>query len=436
MEFDRGMLGGTFPAWPNTTFSASNAVVHSAEAKALTRDRILFIAFIVLGYIVPTIADMLTSTLPENLFWFASFAVASAALIRDRRDSLALLRASMPLVLLILLAVCSTIWSDDPSTTLRRSIALVVSGTVALCAVRRLGLQEFVNTLGVGIAILALISSLLITFLPDIGRTPDGEWQGFFARKNTFAQVMTLGLITWACRPSPKSSEGRVMLFGLLCLIMILLVGAQSGTSLVVTLLTGIIGVGLLSARRRFRNRPKLFLFFALCASLIAGACCSIAQDAALDALGKDTTLTGRTEVWQFTTEAIAERPILGYGYKVFWLSNGAADPSERTGTWATQAHNGLIETGLDLGSVGIVAAIFFIITALIRASLCFWNGTGALSIWPLLILGSTILTNFTEATLFKYFDVSWVIVVAAFLFATDAQSARCARSPQVISTP
>ena len=35
--------------------------------------------------------------------------------------------------------------------------------------------------------------------------------------------------------------------------------------------------------------------------------------------LGRDPTLTGRTEIWRFAIKSIASRPFLGYGYDVFW---------------------------------------------------------------------------------------------------------------------
>lgn len=38
-----------------------------------------------------------------------------------------------------------------------------------------------------------------------------------------------------------------------------------------------------------------------------------------LGALGKDASLTGRTDVWEFVIDRIKDRPILGYGFGTFW---------------------------------------------------------------------------------------------------------------------
>jgi hypothetical protein len=37
-----------------------------------------------------------------------------------------------------------------------------------------------------------------------------------------------------------------------------------------------------------------------------------------LDLLGKDQTLTGRTDLWPLVIDSIAERPMLDWGYRAF----------------------------------------------------------------------------------------------------------------------
>src|SRR5690606_1197609 len=45
------------------------------------------------------------------------------------------------------------------------------------------------------------------------------------------------------------------------------------------------------------------------------------------EGLGKDQTLTGRTEIWEGVVWAIGERPLTGYGAGGAWI-NVAADPA------------------------------------------------------------------------------------------------------------
>jgi len=46
-----------------------------------------------------------------------------------------------------------------------------------------------------------------------------------------------------------------------------------------------------------------------------------------LESLGRSSDLTGRTELWSAVTDAMLERPVLGYGFSGFW--KGASSGSE-----------------------------------------------------------------------------------------------------------
>ena len=72
--------------------------------------------------------------------------------------------------------------------------------------------------------------------------------------------------------------------------------------------------------------------------------------------LGKDPTLTGRTQIWKSVGAEIMKHPILGYGYCAFWRGyQGESANSALTNGWAvTSAHNGFLQTWLTLGAVGL----------------------------------------------------------------------------------
>jgi len=114
-----------------------------------------------------------------------------------------------------------------------------------------------------------------------------------------------------------------------------------------------------LSARQRAANYTVLGIGVATCGSLFA---LFLSQILAL--VGKDTTLTGRTEVWKQLVVAIGHRPLLGYGYGAFWtgLSGESLDVFINAGWFAPSAHNAYLELWLGLGIPGlcIVAIIFW----------------------------------------------------------------------------
>jgi exopolysaccharide production protein ExoQ len=82
--------------------------------------------------------------------------------------------------------------------------------------------------------------------------------------------------------------------------------------------------------------------------------------DSLLELIGKDPTLTGRTELWSLVWVAIDMKPVLGWGYSAFWLQSNpmAVAISTVSGWFVPEAHNGLLELLLDIGCVG--AAYFF----------------------------------------------------------------------------
>jgi O-antigen ligase len=81
-----------------------------------------------------------------------------------------------------------------------------------------------------------------------------------------------------------------------------------------------------------------------------------------------DSTLTGRTIIWDFASLEINQRPFLGWGYQSFWLV-GPDAPSvvDAPGFVKTMpnAHNGFYDTTLELGYVGYYLLVAFILATL-----------------------------------------------------------------------
>jgi O-antigen ligase len=82
-------------------------------------------------------------------------------------------------------------------------------------------------------------------------------------------------------------------------------------------------------------------------------------QSAVASALGRSSTLSGRTDIWEASI-ASADNPVIGTGFESFWNANarkvsqilvarGFIDMSN-----LVSAHNGYIEVYLDLGYVGV----------------------------------------------------------------------------------
>jgi exopolysaccharide production protein ExoQ len=87
--------------------------------------------------------------------------------------------------------------------------------------------------------------------------------------------------------------------------------------------------------------------------------------------LGKDTTLTGRTMLWQYALGEIAKRPYLGTGYYAFWLPGNLLAES----IWryfdvrgGFSFHDTYLETAVNLGCIGAAVLVVTLVLAMQRS--------------------------------------------------------------------
>ena len=91
--------------------------------------------------------------------------------------------------------------------------------------------------------------------------------------------------------------------------------------------------------------------------------------------MGKDSHLTGRSDLWSNALLAIADRPLLGYGFQAFTqgVDSGPARTVElQAAGWedATRhAHNGYIDLTLSIGLVGLMTYLTSVASGFRRAT-------------------------------------------------------------------
>jgi O-antigen ligase len=125
-----------------------------------------------------------------------------------------------------------------------------------------------------------------------------------------------------------------------------------------------------------------------------------------------DSSLTGRTVIWDFANYEIARRPLLGWGYQSFWLAGPDAPSIVDAPGWVKtmpDGHNGYVDTKLELGYVGLVFLLVFIIVTL--------HGVGRVAdraparAWLVLSVALyVILYNFLESLWMRGFEFLWVV--------------------------
>ena len=260
------------------------------------------------------------------------------------------------LTALMLLAFVSAVWSVFPDVTLRRSVALTFTTLFGLYLALRWRLDEAVALLATGLGMLILLSFVFVVALPQIGVDQDihrGAWKGVFFQKNVTGRMivwfsLSVLWLDWiGCRP-------KWLLRGSFLAAFALLVMSRSGTGLLSTIMVAVVMLSVRLLRINIRTLiPALaFLGFGV---LVAAALISADFREAMYMLGRDTTLTGRTELWRFAQVMLQDNFVLGYGYAAFWYGLYGPASYYTTGWGITSVHNGWLEVLLDVGLPGLL---------------------------------------------------------------------------------
>jgi O-antigen ligase len=156
-----------------------------------------------------------------------------------------------------------------------------------------------------------------------------------------------------------------------------------------------------------------------------------LSPDVILDFLGKDATLTGRTDLWYFVKLCIAQRPLFGWGFDAFWVTNNPAanEISTNLGWVVPQAHNGLLELLLEVGAIG--TSLFAIVFArnVWIAMRCLRTPAKELGKTLLLCCGGILLVGISEEVLV---DPSQISVGLLFVMGlTGERALRAGARPQ-----
>jgi O-antigen ligase len=150
-------------------------------------------------------------------------------------------------------------------------------------------------------------------------------------------------------------SENRRILFSIVGLALSLFVSfvlSQSATSIVIVvvgLFSFFIALSTQWMRKSAVLKYYMFLSLAFCAFF---AYWIFDFDQIFQSLDRDSTLTGRTDIWRQGYLLIADRPIFGYGYEIL---EGETLVSVVSGTFVPHLHNSWLNITLQFGVAGVL---------------------------------------------------------------------------------
>ena len=327
--------------------------------------------------------------------------------------------------------------------------AVLLGGTLLVFyMLARFSMEEVLEFLLVLGAISLFISIVFAILLPQYGIDTVGghypAWKGIYSAKNRFGNMVVL-FMTVALTYRPRTRWLRFVTWSMILVCPVALYFSFAATSYVMLALYITYKV-VFWILRPARKRDYVI---ACCLALLGFVVLStllITESSALFALlGKDPTLTGRTEIWSAVLDSIAKRPLLGYGYQAFWLGfQGESYQIILAVTWAlAQAQNGFLDITLQTGVVGLGVVLLLFLFAFRDAFFCLFTSSDRDQLryaeWCLAIVGLTVIYNLDESFLFEPGHLGstvFLIAIIALRIERNQLRATQASTPELAPQP
>ncbi len=321
--------------------------------------------------------------------------------------------------LYLLYCLLSVLWSDVSFISLKRWIKDLGNPIMVLVVLTEDHPYEALKVLLRRLGFLWLpLSVLLIRYYPQLGRayTADGGqmFTGVGHQKNDLGLMCLVSSIYYAwhfilCRRTGFRFWDRENIphYILLAMLAWLLHMSQSATSLA----CAVVAAGLFLAGRVMSRKPGRIMTWGVGVFLLI-----LVLDATTDLkasllhiLGREATLTGRTNVWDMLRQMVVD-PFVGAGFMSFWSGSRMDIIWRNLGVSINQAHNGYLEQYLNLGYIGVafILAIMFSGLLKVRRQLNVDYPSALLRLCFILV---AVLYNYTEASFYGLNNM-WLLLL------------------------
>ncbi len=357
-------------------------------------------------------------SLNRNLF-LLNYLIAFALLALRWKKSLAFLQGNYLFFALTALLPVSYLWSAMPDETLTGSIGMIGTTLFGIYIASRFTLKEQLRLLCVVYIFLIALSLLFTVLLPQygiMGAVHAGAVRGIYTHKNLLGKSMVFGVAIFLIYAKSMRSSNWLPWLGMGGAFALILLSSSSSSLLNATILIAVV----LSAQMIQLRGKNLFLSLILLAALLF----ALSQwflpivEAIVTSLGKDMTLTGRTDIWPYSISKIQERPWLGYGFNGFWHgTRGESLDMVLALRWAVpNSHNGFIDLWLELGFVGFSLFLLLIWSLILKIFFILRHKFDWTYVWPLALIIYIVIINFVETSLIGQNSFGWLLFIVVAL--------------------
>jgi len=355
---------------------------------------------------------------PINTLSFAAFAVVSVLVLSHRGlNWVEFVAKNKALFIIYAYLLCSALWSESPGVTTKRLIKDFETVLVGLILLSQVDAAAAIRAIYMRVSyILFPLSVVYIKYFPDIGRsqarTGENMFTGVTTQKNSLGlMVLVFSIIIlwdWIQIYKTKAGKGRKLQLwiraGMIFMGLWLLKTCNSQTSFVCLVLGGLVfwGCGILIKVQQ----GKQMLIAGLASVVLLWGLDGMfgISKAVITAMGRDASLTGRTEIWELVLDQ-QQNSFFGFGFYTFWDSEQGREVM-REFMRINNAHNGFLEMYLDGGLVGCALLGALLLAIGVRVINRWFDGH-ALGRVGLVIWLLAIVYNYSETSFFRL-DVLW----------------------------
>lgn len=374
-----------------------------------------------------TVADSDQGDPVTQIVWLAVYGITLLLIVMRWNRFVHVATRDKLLLLLVGIALFSVFWSAAPEVTVRRSVALLGTTLFGAYLATRYDMEEQLRLLSWALGIAALSSLVFALALPSYGIAGTGEfsyyeglegWNGIYEEKNALGAAMALGTIVFLLYALGRRGHSWVA-WTCFYLSSGLLLLANAKAALLSCIAVLVLLPFYRSLRWQYTMVVPLTVLVVLAGALVGVFILGNVENV-LSALGRDPTLTNRTEIWNGVIESIRQRPWLGYGYGGFWLGLSG----ESAHLWAQSnlafgpqhAHNAFLDLWLNLGLLGVSVFAFGFLLTLVRALAWARLAKTMEGFWPLAYLTFLLLYTSTDDRIVEHNDILWILYVAVVL--------------------
>ena len=360
----------------------------------------------------------------ENRIFWPALAVISVVLAVQNRSRLALPPHIICLLAYLAFAGTSVLWAFRPEISFTRFVQQVMIVTsVVLPAMLAARTADMMRGIFLCFAVASILNvpfilggSQITVMTSNMGLETIG-YPGYFLDKNSLGECAAPAvLLSLHEMLYPGLRRALGIIVAIISAVLIFL--SDSKTALGLTFIAPILAGFTLIVRNKSRISIAVILLSIPFCYMTLSSLSNFNTDRISYMIFGDSTLTGRTIIWDFAQNEIAQRPLLGWGYQSFWLVGPDAPSIVDAPGWVKMmpnAHNGYYDAMLETGYIGYVFLVTFIIATL--------HAVGRVAdreparAWLVLSLALLIISwNYLESLWMRGFDFLWVVflIVAA----------------------